>query len=370
MPTAAFVLNHPAHYHLFRNTIAELRQRGWKTPIGIRPKDVLKTLLNGDNEAFIELAPSSSRRRHRSSILMSAIRAYSGKLNNTVRWIRCERPNLLLGTDVTIAHAGRLCGIPSLVFNEDDLESNPWFGWAAYPAATHIISPRRCSVGRFEYKRVAYDGYQKLAYLHPARFISNQAVVDAFNPRREPFALLRLVSLTAIHDVGKRGIDLESAMAIIQRLETRVKVFVTSETELPSALSPYRPPFSPQDIHHVLSNASLLVTDGQSMAVEAAMLGTPSVRSNDFVGRTAVLEDLEFRYRLTRGVPPSDRSQLLPAIDEMLELGLNSEERKRRREALLANSIDVTGFFTELVDQYPKSIAHYREGRMGKVQNQ
>ena len=45
------------------------------------------------------------------------------------------------------------------------------------------------------------------------------------------------------------------------------------------------------------------------MAVEAAMLGTPSLRFNDFAGKIGVLEELEHKYELTFAIPPSEISQ-------------------------------------------------------------
>jgi predicted glycosyltransferase len=42
------------------------------------------------------------------------------------------------------------------------------------------------------------------------------------------------------------------------------------------------------------------------MAVEAAMLGTPSVRFSSFSGKIRVLEELEHTYKLTVGILPSE----------------------------------------------------------------
>ncbi len=57
-------------------------------------------------------------------------------------------------------------------------------------------------------------------------------------------------------------------------------------------------------MHHVLSFASLLICDSQSMSVEAAMLGVPSLRYSSFSGRISVLEELEHQYGLTYGINP------------------------------------------------------------------
>src|SRR5665811_2442500 len=53
-------------------------------------------------------------------------------------------------------------------------------------------------------------------------------------------------------------------------------------------------------IHDAIYYAKLLVTDTQTMATEAALLGTPTVRSNTFVGERDMgnFVELEQRYGL------------------------------------------------------------------------
>ena len=47
------------------------------------------------------------------------------------------------------------------------------------------------------------------------------------------------------------------------------------------------------------------------MAAECAVLGTPSIRFNDFVGKLGYLEELELEYGLTFGIKTSDPEKLL-----------------------------------------------------------
>ena len=53
---------------------------------------------------------------------------------------------------------------------------------------------------------------------------------------------------------------------------------------MPTDLEKYKLKINPIYIHTVLYYASLYVGDSQTMATEAALLGTPSIRFNSFVG--------------------------------------------------------------------------------------
>ena len=107
------------------------------------------------------------------------------------------------------------------------------------------------------------------------------------------------------------------------------------------------------NIHHYLSFADLLISDSQSMSVEASVLGTPNIRISDFAGRISVLEELEHKYQLTIGIKPVNQDQVIPKIKEILEMPARKEVFRERRARMLTEKIDVTAFLTALIDKYP-----------------
>jgi predicted glycosyltransferase len=46
----------------------------------------------------------------------------------------------------------------------------------------------------------------------------------------------------------------------------------------------------------------MYIGDSQTMTAEAAVLGTPAIRFNDFVGELSYLEELEYTFDLTYGI--------------------------------------------------------------------
>jgi predicted glycosyltransferase len=110
------------------------------------------------------------------------------------------------------------------------------------------------------------------------------------------------------------------------------------------------------DVHHFLAEAQLLVSDSQSMSVEAAMLGTPSVRFSDFAGRIGVLEELEHEYQLTRGIRTSEPERLIDVVRDLASQANLRELAADRRKLMLSHSTDVAAFVAGVVDGFPASI--------------
>ena len=109
------------------------------------------------------------------------------------------------------------------------------------------------------------------------------------------------------------------------------------------------------DIHHIMSYASLLISDSQSMSVEAAMLGVPNIRFNDFAGRVSVLEELQNDYHLTLGIMTSEPQRLVNEVEKALSNPNIREEYQQRRNKMLDDKIDVTAFLTWYIKDYPQS---------------
>ena len=220
---------------------------------------------------------------------------------------------------------------------------------------------RRATWEKWEHKARKYKGYQKLAYLHPNRFTPDQSRVQSLYDDRDRYFILRLVKLNAHHDFGITGIPNDTAEELVKRLEERGRVWISAERPLPGTLEGYRLKLDPTDIHHALAYADMYIGDSQSMTVEAALLGTPSIRVSDFVGRIGVLEELESKYELTVGLLPGDDEKLFAAVQKLLSTPNLKAQWAARRERLLEDKIDVTAYFTWFITNYPKSAEVVRD---------
>lgn len=345
-----FYLGHPAHYHLFKNSIKLLRSRKNKIWIVIKSKDVLKNLLEADGVEYFDILPEGKKNSKFgliNSMLKREVRLFKFCVKN--------RPNIMLGSSSEITHIGKLLNIPSLVFEEDDYDAIPDFAKITYPFATTIVAPNCCSVGKWASKTIFYNGYHELAYLNPKYFSPNVNILNKLKCNVNDYFLLRFVSLNANHDFGINGINDSIAEKIIEILKPHGKIFITSERELMPQFEQYRIKLKPSEILDSLYYARLFIGDSQTMAAEAAVLGTPSLRFNDFVGRLGYLEELEHNYGLTYGIKTSEQQKLFSKIIELLNFPNLNEEWKRRKEKMLADKIDVAAFLVWFVENYPKS---------------
>ena len=349
-----FAINHPAHYHLFKNSFKELKQKKHNPVFAIKDKDILEQLMNSEKVEFIRL----TYKRKARSVFSTIFKGFLEILIQDVKlfgFVRKFKPDIMIGTDYSITHIGMLCRIPSIVMNEDDYELNKLFCLLSYPFASAIVSPTLCSVGKYKKKKINYDGYQKLAYLHPAVFRSNINIVNKYFDLTKKYFLIRTVSLSAGHDIHLTGIDYQTLEKIINILSQHGNVYIINETKIPSALERYKLNIDVKDIHHILAFASLFISDGQSMIVEAAILGTPSIRFNSLTGKISVLEELENHYGLTTKIHNSRPDLLLAKINELLKSDDLNSEYLKQREKMISEKINVSQFLTWLIENYPKN---------------
>ncbi len=346
-----FYLGHPAHFHLFLPVIKALQSKNHKIKILIKKKDILEELLNESKLEHINILPKGRKDDFFSILFAQLKRDYQ-----LFKLLNGRKPDLMIGTSAEIAHIGKIKSIPSIVVNEDDYNVVPLFSYSSYPFASTIFTPLSCSVGRWKGKNVAYNGYHELAYLHPKLFIPDNKIVCHLLENVKRFFILRFSNLNAHHDKGKKGIDDGLAKRIITKLENYGKVYITSERELSKDFEKYRIILNPLHIHHALHFADIFIGDSQTMTAEAAVLGTPSIRFNDFVGKLGYLEELEHKYGLTYGIKTSEPEKLFQKIDELLAMPNLKEEWQKRRQKMLSDKIDVTAFMVWFIENYPESV--------------
>jgi hypothetical protein len=357
MKTFLCMISHPAHFHLFRNTIDTLKSDGHQVVVVIRPKDVLEQLCINSGMEYRKV-----KERSRTTGKLGMILALLQKTWDLARIARSEKPDLLFGCDGALSYVGKLFGIPSFDCDEDDAEATPLFAKLFYPFFTGVITPTICSAGKWEYKKIGHYSYHELAYLHPNTFSPAPKFLDKYGiPSDKPFYLIRFAQLTAHHDTGIHGIENETAMRLVSMLEAHGNVYITSERPLEKELEPYRMRIDPLDIHHIMAFADLFVGDSQTMAAEAGVLGTPFVRLNDFSGRLAYLNEIEDKYQLGYSHKAKDIEGFFGSVQKWLDEPRRKQLCMERRDKMLAEKIDLTKFLVWFFETYPDSLQAMNE---------
>lgn len=343
-------MGHPAQYHFFKHTARRLMKEGYEVKMVIKTKDVLEQLLKEDGWEYVNVQEKMRKNNKLSILIASLKRSWA-----VIKIARKYKPDILLGTGADVAHAGWLLRKPCVTTLEDDIEGIRNLTRMTYPFTNDILVPIPVRVGEWEKKKIGYAGYMKLAYLHPNEFTPDRNILKKYGIEGK-YILIRMVRLTAYHDVNVKGLNKAVIDNILRIAETNgYKVYISSENEIREELRKYQLKIKSTDIHHIMYYTSLLISDSQSMSVEAAMLGVPNIRFNDFAGRVSVLEELQNDYHLTLGIMTNQPQKLVNEVEKALSNPNIRDEFKERRQKMLNNKIDVTAFLTWYIKDYPQS---------------
>lgn len=352
-----FHIAHPAQYHMFKNLIKNLQSNGHIIKITINTKDILEQLMREDGVQYENILPQRRTKNNKLATLLTLIKkdlkVFKLQLHNNY--------DLMVGTETALSHNAWLFRKPVFIMVEDDITVIKDAARISFPFAKHIVSPVTCNLGKWSKKKIEYDGYQKTAYLHPNYFMPKKEIITDVIKDNEGYVLIRVSGLSAYHDKGIQGFTVDILRDIVSLLKAHKKILLSTERELPEDLRQYSFKTKFSNIHHFLYYADFLIADSQSMCVEAALLGTPSIRFSDFAGEIGVLEELEHKYGLTFGIKSSQQDKLLNKINELLAIKNIKGVWQEKRRAMLKDKIDVTSFWTWLIENYPKSITVLKE---------
>src|SRR5690625_5065819 len=333
-----FYMGHPAHYHNVSKVMPALSSNGHNVIIYARGKDVLFDLIE-DLPYKKYLLGIRKKENSKWSLIYTVLRRELQLFRICLK----EKPDILVGTDIVITHIGKLLGIPSIILNEDDANAVPLLAKYGFKYSSCTLSPECCDLGSFSDKKIGFNSYHELAYLHPDHFTPEIEIFIKYYDRNKPLFLLRFAKLTAHHDDGIGGITNELAVKLVKILEPHGQIAITSERELIDEIDRFRVSIHPSEIHHVMAFSDLYVGDSQTMAAEAGVLGGPFVRFNDFVGRLSYLYELENTYQKGYGCKTSqgdERKRKVMAIIYFEELkNTKKNEIKIKFLSLFVNQV-------------------------------
>lgn len=298
-----FDMGHPAHFHLFKNFIKYLKTEGHVVTIVTRDKDINISLLDNSGFEYSTLTKAKTGTLGLGyELLMRDYKVWRLHMKHKFQ--------MGFGTSVSIAHLSAITGHKSFVFSEDDDDIVPLYANLTYPFATKILVPHGLRGGLCKKKRVYHNSLHELAYLHPNNFQPSLDVIKKYNLEPYKYVLIRNSALTAHHDDNAQGIN-QDLWNDIAALLKDYKIVQSKENNKSHQIKPW-------DMHHVLAFAKMIISDSQSMTMEAANLGVPSIRYNTFVGRITCMEELENKYELTYGFKPGQESAMIQKVKEFL----------------------------------------------------
>lgn len=348
-------IGHPAHVHLFRNFIFEMKKKGHNVIVTTKDIPIVKKLLKLYAVDYIEIGKKSD------SLFGKLFNQfiYNKKIYNIVKMEKIEYG---LGVSISVPHVSFFTKMKSFVFDDDDSSVESFIPILIRPFTNHFVSPDCLTYDRNLKKDVIYAGYHELAYLHPNRFVPDPSVLTELDICADDvFFIMRFNVFKAYHDRGIKGLSLDQKIKLIELLAQYGKIFITTERGIEPELAEYQLNISPEKIHSLLFYATMFIGDSQTMTSEAAVLGTPAIKCNSLAGKLSVSNEIEKRYGLCFSYPPGKFNDMINKIEELLMLPNLKKEWGKKRKKMISEKIDVTSFMVWLIENYPKSLKMIKE---------
>lgn len=335
-----FELNHPKHYYQFKYVMQILKSRGHEISVLARDKDVLLNVLQEEHVGYTVFG------KHRKTMLSKVLGTF-GLMFKYIAIVKEQRPDVFVSKASWYGSAmAKIFHKKSVIFPDSEVVkvTNRY----VVPMCTKVVTPDsfRLDYGSKHYR---IKGIFEDCYLSPHVFQADEAVVEKYGLKR-PYAVVRFVGWFANHDVGKSGFNQREKEELVQAISKNMNVYISSENDLPDELEPYRLPTPASVIHDVLSFADLYIGDSQTMASEAALLGTPAIRSNSFVGPNDMSNFimLQEKYGLLYNV-----AEPAEAISLATDMSKNSRkvEWMEKRDKYYAQVGDCNAQIVELIER-------------------
>lgn len=329
-----FELSHPKHFYQFRYLLFYYLNNGDDIKIIARKKDVLLDILKEENLEYSILGKHGKGLLDKFLVVPQLIWNYN-------RILRSFKPDIILSKASPYA----LLANPffrAITIIAPDSEIVTLTNRFVAPFTDLVITPVTFK-RNFGSKHKRVDGFFEETYLSPNAFTPNQNILKQYGiDATVPFFVLRFIGWSANHDVGQFGFSDNQKIELVDLLNQHGNVYISAEqNKIPDVLTPYLLKIPAKEIHHVLHFASIYIGDSQTMATESALLGTPSVRYNSFVGPNDMSNFiiLEEKYKMLRNF--SDFSALLVELRQMLSDDRLKSKMLKKREHYFNGKQDI-----------------------------
>ncbi|MBD9436881.1 DUF354 domain-containing protein [Pseudoxanthomonas sp. PXM03] len=329
---------HPAHAHFFRAPLHLWTEQGHEVSVTSRNKDVAIEILDGLGIAHRSLGKAAGSPWGLAAELIRRNALLTAHIHST----KADIAVALGGTFA--AQSAFVSRIPSVVFYDTEMASMQ--NRITYPLATRVVVPNCYSGWTPKGKTVRYPGYHELSYLDPRWFKPDRATaLQAGLDEHRPTYLVRLVSWTANHDIGDRGLSPALMEAAIERLSAHGKVIVSSEAELPPHLKPFLYRGPALHMHHLMAFCTGYFGESATMASECAVLGVPAIYMAN--SRRGYTDEQESKYGLVKNIHSLDTESLQDGLTWLL--GMRAEACREARDRMLRDCENVAVFVAQQV---------------------
>ena len=263
-------LFHIPHVNFYKNSIKQLESQGYQCDIYVRSRGDLLPILKHElgNRKIIIIG------NHQSSNFGKIIEVITSSVRLLLHLSQEKYDVVTSIAGLSLCYAAHLKRIPSVTFT-DDPEYN--LSYSLYSRfSKQLISPRYCKISGKN--KFSYDGYKELAHLHPNNFKPSKRILEVYNLEPNNFVLIReQAPISLVYRDARIG-QLYGVAKKIKELGFKVILSLEdkSEAEIYKDIGIILK--EPVDsFHSLIYYAKFVVSSGDSLSREAALLGTPSI---------------------------------------------------------------------------------------------
>jgi len=338
-------ISHPKHVYMFKNLIKIMEAKGHEFKVIMVEKEITGYLLEKFDIQYKLIG------KNQPTILKKLMSLPIWEYR-TLKIANKFKPDIFIGQALPhFAHISALLNKPFIVCEDTEIAKK--LHRFVLPFADAIVTPN-CYKDDLGEKHVRFKGFFELAYLHPNNFEPDISVLDDLGINiNDKYVVVRLVSWHAHHDIGYKGMSLEIKKKVIEELEKYAKIYISSESALPSEFKKYELKCSPVKMHNLLYYAALYIGDSGTMATEAGILGTPSIYISSLASAMGNFEEMEIKYGLMQSY--SDPLMALNKAVELIKNNNSKEDYKLKRLRMLEDSVDVNELLIDIIENINNS---------------
>ncbi len=338
-------IGHPAHIHLFKNFAWRMQENGHKVLFTCRDRECILQLMKVYGFIYVNFG------KHYSGILGKIF----GLIKNEWQMLNTA---IQFKPDLFFSHGSTIAAFASFIVHKPHIALEDTFNMEQVKPCmlfTKVVLTGDYPHPALGKKEIKYPGYHELAYLHPNVFTPDESVLEILGVKKgEKYAIVRFVAWQASHDIGHSGISNENKIKLVNTLSKHLRVFISSEAELPEELKKFQINVPAEQMHNALAYAHMYIGEGATMAEECSILGTPAIHVNPLTG--GLIEELE-QYEILYYFNNSLDDQY-KAINLASQIAQNNNIKREiilKRDKMLNDKIDVTKFLIWFINCYPLS---------------
>jgi len=353
MRNIAIFVNTPSQAHLYKNIVSCLEEHGNQVMLLARDYGGTLNIVKKMQSKYTIFA-RQPRLKHGWPIMLPI------HTLKAIKALKEFQTDIVVGFGIYAALTAKMIGKPCVLFNDTEPGINNRFYAIQFsifmPLIDAIITPKffQKNLGK---KQIRIDTFKELAYLHPKYFEANDNIYDILNiDRNQKFVILRFNAFDAVHDIGLNGFSPQDKVEMVKKIreEKNMKIFISSEVQLPAQLKKHCINIPFDRIHDALYFAHLFVGDTGTMSTEAALLGTPAIVCHPGIRHLGNFIELTEKYNLLYSFDDS-RKAIEKAMD-LIDQDNIKKEWRQKSEIVLKDKVDIVSFMCDFIENFPHSL--------------